>query len=114
MLNLLQFKETADYTGFPLLTPLEPISGMQAFYSYIKYTTPFLKDSDGDIVFMDTCSNFFIGSSDEKWDFVMLIKHQSLQSFLAFASNSAYIKILGHREAAIVDSRLLPVENYNI
>ena len=114
MLNLLRFKDTANYTGFPLLAPLEPISGKQAFDTYIKYTTPFLKDSGGDIVFMGTCSDFFIGPSDEKWDFVMLIKQQSLQSFLAFASNPAYIKILGHREAAIVDSRLLPTENYNI
>lgn len=114
MLNLIRFKKTADYTRFPLLAPLESISGKQAFDSYIKYTTPFLKDSGGDIIFMGTCSDFFIGPSDEKWDFVMLIKQQSLQSFLAFASNPAYIKVLGHREAAIVDSRLLPVENYNI
>ena len=114
MLNLLRFKETADYTAFPLLAPLQSVSGQQAFNSYIKYTMPFLKESGGEIVFMGTCSDFFIGPSDEKWDFVMLIKQQSLQSFLAFASNPAYIKILGHREAAIVDSRLLPVENYNI
>jgi hypothetical protein len=114
MLNLLRFKETANYTEFPLLAPLEPISGKQAFDSYIKHTIPFLKDSGGNIVFMGICSDFFIGPSDEEWDFVMLIKQQSLQSFLAFASNPAYIKILAHREAAIVDSRLLPVENYNI
>ena len=112
MLNLLRFKETADYTAFPLLAPLQSVSGQQAFNSYIKHTMPFLKESGGEIVFMGTCSDFFIGPRDEKWDFVMLIKQQSLQSFLAFASNPAYIKILGHREAAIVDSRLLPVENY--
>tara|TARA_R110001592_G_scaffold20023_1_gene81775 strand:- start:51 stop:473 length:423 start_codon:yes stop_codon:yes gene_type:complete len=114
MLNLLRFKDTADYTEFPDLAPIEPISGNKAFDFYIKCTTPFLKDSGGDIVFMGKCSDFFIGPSDETWDFVMLIKQKSLQSFLAFASNPAYMKILGHREAAIIDSRLLPVENYNI
>lgn len=114
MLNLLRFKDTADYTKFPTLAPSEPISGKKAFDFYIKYTTPFLRDSGGDIVFMGTCSDFFIGPTDEKWDFVMLIKQKSLQNFLAFASNPEYTKILGHREAAIVDSRLLPVENYNI
>lgn len=113
MLNLLRFKDTADYTKFPALAPLEPISGKQAYELYIKDTTPILKVSGGDIVFMGLCSDFFIGPSDEKWDFVVLIKQKSLQSFLAFASNPEYLKILGHREAAIVDSRLLPVENYN-
>ena len=114
MLNLLRFKETADYTAFPHLAPQQSISGLQAFNSYIQHTTPFLKDSGGEIVFMGTCSDFFIGPSDEKWDFVMLIKQQSLQSFLSFASNPAYMKILGHREAAILDSRLLPIENHKL
>jgi uncharacterized protein (DUF1330 family) len=113
MLNLLRFKETANYTAFPLLAPPQSISGKQAFNSYIKHTIPFLEDSGGDIVFMGECSDFFIGPSDEKWDFFMLIKQHSLQSFWSFASNPAYMEILGHREAALVDSRLLPIENYN-
>jgi len=114
MLNLLRFKQVADYTAHPHLAPQRPISGQLAFNSYIKHTIPFLEESGGEIVFMGTCKEFFIGPSDEKWDFVMLIKQQSLQSFLSFASNPAYMDILGHREAAIIDSRLLPVENHHI
>ena len=40
----------------------------------------------------------------------MIIKQKSLDSFLSFASDPQYQGVIGHREAAIVDSRLLPVE----
>jgi hypothetical protein len=39
----------------------------------------------------------------------MLVRQASLDSFVAFASNPAYLEGLGHRTAAIVDSRLLPL-----
>jgi hypothetical protein len=39
----------------------------------------------------------------------MLVRQSSVASFMAFASNTAYLAGLGHREAAIEDSRLLPL-----
>ncbi len=110
MLNLLRFNEIADYSNHPELTPKEPISGEQAYQRYMQHTAPFLKEHGGELVFMGKASSFFIGPSDEKWDFVMLVKQRSLQDFLAFASNPEYLAGIGHREAAIVDSRLLPIE----
>jgi len=47
----------------------------------------------------------------------MLVKQRSIESFFAFASNSEYLAGIGHRTAAILDSRLLPVvecKNYNL
>lgn len=40
---------------------------------------------------------------------MLLVRHRSAQVFLAFASNPAYAAGLGHRVAALEDSRLLPV-----
>jgi hypothetical protein len=40
---------------------------------------------------------------------MMLIKQKSLADFLAFASNTDYLAGMGHRSAALEDSRLLPV-----
>ncbi len=51
----------------------------------------------------------FIGPADERWDVVMLIKQNSIDDFFAFASNEAYLAGMGHRAAALADSRLLPV-----
>lgn len=39
----------------------------------------------------------------------MLVRQSSVVSFLAFASHDAYLAGLGHRAAAIEDSRLLPL-----
>jgi hypothetical protein len=40
----------------------------------------------------------------------MLVRQSSVQSFLAFASNQTYLAGMGHRTAALEDSRLLPLE----
>lgn len=110
MLNLLRFRETADYSEYPELRPETPISGREAFQKYIDHTTPFLEKSGGSLLFLGEGGRFFIGPTDERWDAVMLVKQSSLSSFFDFASNPGYLAGLGHRAAAITDSRLLPVE----
>ena len=47
MLNLLRFREVADYSGAPALAPNEPISGAEAFRRYIDHTMPYLTQSGG-------------------------------------------------------------------
>lgn len=109
MLNLLRLRETADYTAHPELAPETPISGRQALQKYIDHTLPFLTRSGGEILMLGDGGTYFIGPSDEQWDVVMLIRQSSIQSFFAFATDEAYLAGIGHRTAAITDSRLLPV-----
>jgi len=114
MLNLLRFREVADYTDFPDLSPGQPISGREAFQKYIDHTLPFLRQSGGDINFLGEGGKYFVGPQEERWDLVMLIRQQSLDSFIAFATNEAYLVGVGHRSASLEDSRLLPlVEHAN-
>ena len=109
MLNLLRFREVADYSKNPELAPATPISGAQAFQRYIDHTLPFLRETGGELVFLGEGGHFLIGPSDERWDMVMLVRQESVESFLAFASHGPYLAGLGHRTAAIEDSRLLPL-----
>ena len=109
MLNLLKFRDVADYTAFPDLAPDPPISGAQAYDRYMKAAEPFLAASGGRLLFAGTAGPFLIGPANEDWDFVMLVEQASRQAFLAFASDPDYLKIVGHRTAAIADSRLLPI-----
>ncbi|MBX3083093.1 MAG: DUF1330 domain-containing protein [Anaerolineae bacterium] len=109
MLNLLRFREIADYSAHPELAPSTPISGAEAFQCYIDHTLPFLRESGGDLTFLGAGANFLIGPSDERWDLVMLVRQSSVESFLAFNSHQGYLAGLGHRTAAIEDSRLLPL-----
>lgn len=112
MLNMLCFKETADYSATPELKPEKPITGREAFQRYIDHTMPFLKESGGELLLLGSGGQFLIGPEDEQWDVVMLVKQTSLATFMAFASNADYLAGIGHRAAAIIDSRLLPIVEY--
>jgi len=109
MLNLVRLRETADYSGHPELAPEKPISGKEAFQKYIDHTLPYLQKSGGDLLFLGGGGKYFIGPQNEQWDIVMMVKQNSLDDFLAFASDEEYLKGIGHRSAAALDTRLLPV-----
>jgi len=109
MLNLLRFREVADYSGAPDLAPETPISGWAAYEKYMVFTEPFLKESGGEVLLQGKGGPYLIGPENENWDMVLIVRQKSLQDFLAFASNPAYLKGLAHRTAALEDSRLLPL-----
>lgn len=112
MLNLLRFRDVADYGATPELGPAGAISGEEAFRLYIEHTLPYLKESGGELVFFGRGGPFLIGPAEERWDAVMLVRQRSVSDFIAFAGNAEYLRGMGHRTAALEDSRLLPmVEN---
>jgi hypothetical protein len=109
MLNLLRFRDVADYSAAPELAPAAPISGTEAFRRYVVHTLPFLCDSGGELLFLGAGGPYLIGPETERWDQAMLVRQASVQSFLAFAGHEGYLAGLGHRTAALADSRLLPL-----
>ncbi|MES1242742.1 MAG: DUF1330 domain-containing protein [Acidobacteriota bacterium] len=109
MLNLLRFRDIADYSASPELAPAEPISGAAAYQLYVEHTLPFLKASGGELLFLGQGGPFLIGPPEERWDAAMLVRQNSVNDFIAFASDAEYLKGMGHRTAALEDSRLLPL-----
>lgn len=109
MLNLLRFREEADYRAHPKLAPAAPISGRQAYQRYMEHTMPYLTESGGSVDFVGEGGHAFIGPIEERWDLVLLVRQSNIESFFDFASNEGYLAGLGHREAALVDSRLIPL-----
>jgi hypothetical protein len=109
MLNLLRFRARADYSATPDLAPPEPIDGATAYQRYIEHTLPLLRKSGGDVSFLGRGGPFLIGPPGEEWDAVLLVRHRSVADFMAFASNPEYLAGIGHRTAALEDSRLLPL-----
>ena len=109
MLNLLRFRPVADYSATPALAPKSPISGEEAYRLYFEHTLPYLRASGGEVVFYGRGGDFLIGPTDERWDAAMLVRQSDLASFMAFASNEGYLSGIGHRTAALEDSRLLPL-----
>lgn len=114
MLNLLRFKQVADYFESPNLAQTTPISGEAAYQLYIDHTLPLLKKSGGEILFFGKGGAFLIGPITENWDAVLLVRQNSVADFMAFASDQEYLKVVGHRTAALEDSRLLPIVEYKV
>jgi uncharacterized protein (DUF1330 family) len=109
MLNLLRFRETADYSHAPALAPPAPVSGCEAYSRYMREMLPLLHASGGEVLFSGSTAQFLIGPQDEQWDHVLLVRQASKARFLAFASDPESQSITAHRTAAISDSRLLPI-----
>jgi len=109
MLNLLRLREVADYSAHPELAPPTPISGRDAYARYVEHTLPYLTETGGALLYLGEGGDYLIGPEGDGWDLAMLVKQRSLQDFLAFASNEGYLKGLGHRTAAVWDSRILPL-----
>ncbi len=109
MLNLLRFRDVADYSAAPELAPAQPISGVAAYDLYFSHTLPYLKASGGEVIYYGDGGPFLIGPPTERWDRVMLVRQSSVDAFVAFARDVGYLAGLGHRTAALEDSRLLPL-----
>jgi hypothetical protein len=109
MLNLLRFRPVADYSASPELAGASPMTGEDAYRLYVQHTLPFLRQSGGEVIFYGRGGAFLIGPSEERWDAVLLVRQASVEAFLAFAENPAYLSGMGHRIAALEDSRMLPI-----
>jgi len=110
MLNLLRFRDLADYSECPTLKPDQDIRGKKAYRIYMKLATPLIEKAGSRVLFSGRSNSFLIGPPEEQWDFMLLVEHKSKEDFLAFASDQEYLKIAGHRTAALADSRLLPIQ----
>ncbi|MDO5968827.1 DUF1330 domain-containing protein [Flavivirga aquimarina] len=108
MLNLLKFRQKADYSNLVHLKPEKEISGEEAYKLYMKYTLPEIEKAGSRIIYYGKSKNFLIGPESEKWDAVLLVEHESVLKFMEFAQNKDYLKNAGHRTAGLEDSRLLP------
>lgn len=108
MLNLLRFRAEADYSAAPQLAPSVPISGRDAFMLYFDHTLPFLQGGGGSVEYLGDGGPWLIGPAGERWDAVMLIRQTSVEAFIAWNGDAAYLAGIGHRTAALEDSRLLP------
>lgn len=109
MLNLLRFRDVADYSGHPDLAPDVPISGRSAYAKYAMHTLPLLEAAGGSVLYSGKGGDFLIGPNGTGWDQVLLVRHKSIKAFMSFATDKNYAAGSGHRTAALQDSRLLPL-----
>lgn len=108
MLNLLRFRDIADYSAHPDLAPDEPIPGAEAYHRYGEAAQAHLGEAGGAVEYLAPCGPMVIGPQGERWDMILLVRYPNPAAFLAMVTKAAYRALAGHREAALADSRLVP------
>lgn len=104
MLNLLRYREQADYSGHP---EASPCSGKAAYARYADAAIPCVASFGGRVVFGGAAHATVIGPDTEQWHDVLLVEYPNAQAFLDMAVSERYQAFAYHREAAIEDSRLV-------
>ena len=108
MLNLLRFRDIADYSDHPDLAPVAPISGAEAYQRYGEAALAHLGDVGASVEYFASCGPTVIGPEGERWDMILLVRYPNPAAFLTMVTKPEYQALAGHRAAALVDSRLVP------
>ncbi len=103
MLNLLRFREQADYGE----GGRSGVSGQHAYATYSKAVMPLLFEVGGQPLWMGKARAGVIVPEGESWDEVLLVHYPSRRAFVRMVRSPAYQAIMHHRSAALSDSRLV-------
>lgn len=105
MLNLLRYKEHADYGERADMTPC---SGREAYYhryvpAFNQLATPGIK-----LIWLGSVLARVVGPFDEQWDDAALVEYPSFAAFRDLAESARYREEASHhRLAALEDWRLI-------
>lgn len=102
MINLLRFKERADYGDENI-----NVSGKQAYDTYIQGVKRCLEKIGASIFWVGHVESMVIAPPDEEWDLALLVRYQSFESLSSMSQSEEYEKLVRHRTAALDDSRLI-------
>ena len=108
MLNLIRLNSAAKYEDG------RSVTGAEAYRTYSKEVGPIFNRVGGQIVWSGAPKLVVIGPENEHWDLAFIASYPSAAAFGEMVSDEAYQKIVFHRQAAVLDSRLIrmaPQEN---
>ena len=106
MLNLLRYRDEADYSERPDETPC---SGREAYQRYAAVALECVGKAGGRLVFAGAAAATVIGPADEQWDDVLLVAYPDRAAMMAMLESDEYQACTYHRTAALSDSRLVPL-----
>jgi uncharacterized protein (DUF1330 family) len=97
MVNLLKFKETAEYPD----GRDADLSGAKAYARYGKGIQACLAAVDGKQIYAGPVTGLMIGEVEELWDMVALVEYPSLAAMQKMMSSPEYRAIEVHRKAGL-------------
>ena len=101
MLNLVRFRERARYADGREAT------GAEAYAAYGRESAPVFRRVGGEIVWRGKPEVVLIGPADEHWDVAFIARYPTAGAFLEMVTDPVYREAVKHRQAAVLDSRLI-------
>ncbi len=104
MLNLVRLKDKADYAG---TAPDGVVTGADAYKAYSRESGPVFARVGGSILWRGAPELMLIGPKDKAWDLAFVARYPNAGAFMEMVTDPAYREAVKHRQAAVLDSRLL-------
>jgi uncharacterized protein (DUF1330 family) len=101
MLNLVRLREAAAYPDGRKAT------GAEAYAAYGRDSGPIFRRLGGRIAWSGDFRLMLIGPEDERWDRCFIAEYPSAAAFVQMIKDPDYQKAVIHRQAAVLDSRLI-------
>ena len=101
MLNLIRLHDEAQYSDG------RNASGVQAYKRYGEESGPIFKRVGGEIIWRGKPECMVIGPMEEMWDVAFIARYPNADAFLAMITDAHYKQVVAHRQAAVLDSRLI-------
>ena len=83
------------------------MSGCEAYREYGRTSGPIFRRVGGKQVWAGRPDVVVTGPADEKWDLAFIAEYPSAGAFLAMVTDPEYREHVKHRQAAVLDSRLI-------
>lgn len=101
MLNLVRVREQVVYPDG------RKCSGREAYEVYARESAPIFTRVGGRQFWVGEFELMLIGPADERWDFVFIAEYPNAAAFVEMVRDPAYREAVKHRQAAVLDSRLI-------
>lgn len=101
MLNFLRFRDKAAYEDGREAT------GAEAYAAYGRESGPVFRRVGGDIIWRGEPELMLIGPKDKHWHMIFVARYPTAGAFLEMVTDPQYQIAVKHRQAAVLDSRLI-------
>ncbi|HEY0105591.1 MAG TPA: DUF1330 domain-containing protein [Rhizomicrobium sp.] len=111
MLNLVRLRDVAAYPqGHP--DHGKGLSGLDAYRAYGRTSAAVFKRVGGRQLWVGRPDAVVTGPADETWDLAFIAEYPSAAAFLEMVTDSGYREHVKHRQAAVLDSRLIRLKPF--
>ena len=113
MLNLVRFRDVADYPPGHALHG-QGLSGAEAYKRYGEDSGPIFARVGGSVVWRGAMQLMLTGPADEAWDAIFVAHYPTAGAFLAMVTDADYREAVKHRQAAVLTSRLVRTQALDV